>query len=92
MQHCLHCNSTLRPDETVCYSCNAPVPEKRPKKQLTDQFRVVLNAFIIIMAVVTAGSLFTNLFPSFKKCIAVLGILLLVKKSADNMSEFRKDS
>jgi hypothetical protein len=91
MQRCLQCNSTLRQDEAVCYSCGSAPPEKNPKKKFHYYFRLALNAFVIMMAAVTVGSLVTDMFPSFKKCVAVLGILILVKKSADHMSEFGKD-
>jgi hypothetical protein len=89
----MHCNSTLRSDEKVCYSCESKVPERNAStKNVHDHFRTALNALVIILAVMTIGSLLTDMFPSFTKCVSLLAILILVKKSADNMSDIRKDS
>ncbi len=93
MQKCLQCNSLLRNDETVCFTCNAPAPNHHPKKQLGDYGRSILNGLVIFMMVMVVGSLLaSDYFPSFKKCSAVLGILVLVKKSADHMAEYRSDT
>jgi len=91
MQKCLQCNSLLRSDETVCFTCHAAAPDGKTKKHFNDHFRMVLDGFVIFMAVITVGALLTDFFPPFKKCAAVLGILILVKKSADHMSEYRDD-
>lgn len=90
MERCMQCNSPLKRDELVCYSCEAPVASKIPKKQFSDKFRITINAVFIFFVLVTAGSLFTDMFPSFWKCFAGLVILYLVKNSADNMATFRK--
>lgn len=81
----------MRSDETVCYVCNSPVPERHPKRKMADHLRIVVNALLIFVGVLTIGSLFSDLFPSFTKCIGLLAVLVLVKKSADTMSEFSKD-
>jgi len=88
MQRCMQCNSPLTSAETVCYSCNSPVL-KRNRKEFSDRFRTTINAVFISFAVVTVAALFFESL-SFWKCFAGLGILYLVKNSADNMSEFRK--
>ena len=90
MQRCLQCNSTLRRDEKVCYSCNTAAPEKNPKKPLTDRLRIVINAVFILFAVLTVAALVTGMLP-FWKCFAGLAVLYLVKNSADNMAEFPKE-
>jgi predicted nucleic acid-binding Zn ribbon protein len=90
MERCVQCNSPLKRDETVCYSCEAPVLSKNPKKQFSDKFRITINAVFIFFALVTVGSLLTNMFPSFWKCFSGLVVLYLVKNSADNMATFRK--
>ena len=55
-------------------------------------FRLMVNALLIFMAVMTIGSIVGgDLFPSFTKCISVVAILILVKKSADNVGQYRKD-
>jgi hypothetical protein len=81
----------MRADETVCFACDAVAPEAKSKKRFIDHFITVLNGLVIVMAVVTVGALLTDFFPPFKSCSAVLGILVLVKKSADHMAEYRSD-
>ena len=82
----------MRSDEKVCYSCKSPVPDKNPKRGLGGHFRLLVNALLIFMAVMTIGSIVGgDLFPSFVKCISVVAVLILVKKSADSMGEYRKD-
>jgi uncharacterized membrane protein len=82
----------MRRDETVCYSCNAPARVNNPKKGLPQYFSLVVNILLIFMVVMTLGSiLMSDYFPSFTRCIAVVCILALVKKTADSMAEYRKD-
>jgi hypothetical protein len=93
MQKCLQCNSLLRSDETVCFSCDAVAPNPNPPKTFGDYFRTILNGLVIFMTVMEVGALLaSDYFPSFKKTSAVLGILILVKKSADHMGEYRSDT
>jgi len=91
MPHCMQCNAMMRRDEEVCYACNARVPDHNPKKTMAQHFSTVLTIMIVIVGLITIGSMFTDVFPSFTKCVAILCVLVLVKKSADTMSEFRKD-
>ena len=85
----MSCNASLTSAETVCYACNSPVTVRDPK-EFSDRFRKTVNIMVIIFAIITVASLFVDTLPSFMKCFAVLGVLFLVKNSADNMSEFRK--
>jgi hypothetical protein len=89
MQRCMQCNSPLTSAETICYSCESPVAKRNPK-EFSDRFRTSINVLFVIFALITVGSPFIETFPSFWKCFAGLGVLYLVKNSADNMSEFRK--
>jgi hypothetical protein len=89
MQRCMQCNSPLTSAETFCYSCNSPVVTKNPK-EFSDRFRTIIKVIFVIFGVITVASLFVDSLPSFWKCFAGLGVLYLVKNSADNMSEFRK--
>jgi hypothetical protein len=92
MQRCLNCNATMRRDETACWSCSSPAPVKNPKKGLPGHFSMVINVLLIFMGVMTLGSiLMSDYFPSFTKCICMVAVLILVKKSADSMAEYRKD-
>lgn len=92
MQKCLQCNSLLRSDETVCFTCGSVPPNPNPKKRAIDHCRTVLNGLVIFMIILELGSiLISDYFPPFKACSAVLGVLVLVKKSADHMAEYRSD-
>lgn len=82
----------MRRDETACWSCNSPAPNIHRKKGLPQHFSMVVTVLLVIMAVMTIGSILaSDYFPSFIKCVSVFGILVLVKKSADSMAEYRKD-
>lgn len=73
----------------MCYSCNTPVAGHAPK-EFSDRFRMTINVIFIIFALIALGALVFDTFNTFLKCLAGLGVLYLVKNSADNMSEFRK--
>ncbi len=89
MQRCRQCDSPLTSAETFCYSCNSPVVAKNPQ-EFSDRFRTTIKMVFFLFALITVASLFIDSLPSFWKCLAGLGVLYLVKNSADNMSEFRK--
>jgi hypothetical protein len=65
------------------------VVAKNPR-EFSDRFRTTIKVVFLLFALITVASLFIDSLPSFWKCFAGLGVLYLVKNSADNMSEFRK--
>jgi hypothetical protein len=93
MERCTQCNSTLAKREKVCWACASPVPEENPKKTWNEHFHTIIKVLFFIVTGLTVASLIPPLkefVPSFFECAAVLGILRLVKSSADTMWEARK--
>jgi len=87
MEKCVSCNGTLAKGETRCFLCGAAVPPLRHKATLNDRFRTFLKISFILSAALTVASLFFDFTPSFMKCIVATLTLMLVKSSADQMSE-----
>jgi hypothetical protein len=61
----------------------APVKTKPDFRQ---KFGKLVTVMFIISALLSVVALFTNYVGSFITCIAVTVVLLMVKKSADEMS------
>ncbi len=76
----------MRAEETVCFRCDTPLPQTKAQTSLRDRFRTYLKVAFIVCAMLTVASLFTDLVPSFIKCLSVTFIVMLVKSSADHMS------
>ncbi len=87
MTKCSSCHGTLRNGETSCFICGVAVPPERAKTSLMDRFRVAIKVAFIFSGLLTIASLFTDLTPSFVKCLLATVILMLVKSSADQMAE-----
>jgi hypothetical protein len=77
----------MRNEETTCFRCNQPLPVRPGAASWRERSRIALKIAFILSAVITVGSLFTDLLPSFVKCACITFILLLVKSSADQMSQ-----
>ena len=92
MERCRQCNSSLAKDEKICWSCNATVPEKNPKRSLASRFQTLLNGLFIMFAVLTVLSIFlpTGYVPPFNRCIAGLLVIFLVRSSSRTMAEAKK--
>ena len=75
----------MRTEETVCFRCDSKLPEKKSHVSWKDRCRTGLKIAFIFFAVMTVASLFTDMLPSFIKCLSVTFILMLVKSSADHM-------
>lgn len=90
MEHCRQCNSTLKQDEKECWGCGAAVPEPNPKITYNERFRRVVNIMFLLFAALSVVSLFVSSLSTIK-CVAGLGVLFLVKNSADHMAEAKKD-
>lgn len=87
MIRCLQCDATLMNTETVCIGCGAAVPQKNPRPGIAQRLRAIVKVLLITTAVMTVLSMFTDIGPSFKKCIMALLVLFLVKSSTDQMVE-----
>jgi len=90
MNRCRDCNSTLKKEETVCFTCGAMVPTESTQSMLGQRFAGLLKIAFFASLGLTVISLFTDFTPSFAKCATFSIILLLVKSSAEQMLEKKK--
>ena len=92
MEHCRQCNSTLAPEEQICWACNAQVPEKNPKTTLANRFTSVVNVLFVIFAVLAFLALFVpeGYVPPFKRTAAALLVIFLVRSSLHTMTDATK--
>jgi hypothetical protein len=87
MDRCLDCNSTLKPDEAVCYTCGSARKPKNPKPSPMARCAFLVKVLFILSALMTVASLFFEAAPSFTKCLATTIILMFVNRSAEQMAE-----
>ena len=94
MERCLQCHSSLKKEETICWACNAPVPEKNPKTSAHSRFQTFLNFLFKFCAVLMVAALLTpaGYTPSFMKCVAAFLVVALVRSSMLNMTDAKKDA
>ena len=90
MARCEQCNGSLKRGETTCFVCGALVPEANPKQPFRERCRTLITLSFYASIVLTLASPFTDLTPSFVKCLALTVILMFVKNSADQMAAVRK--
>ena len=64
MERCLQCHSSLKKEETICWACNSPVPDKNPKTSAHARFQGFLNFMFKFCAVLTVAALLTPAPPS----------------------------
>jgi hypothetical protein len=86
MQRCKQCESPLAKTDTNCVHCGELVNPVKPKNNLRGKFGSIVTVLFILSAVLSVVALFTNYVGSFVTCLAVTIVLLMVKKSADEMS------
>jgi hypothetical protein len=86
MQRCRQCESALAKTDVACVHCGELVNPVKPKTDLRARFGKLVTVLFIISAVLSVVALFTNYVGSFVTCVAVTIVLLMVKKSADEMS------
>ena len=89
MMKCESCHGTIKNGEAACFICGTPVPAKRGVVTMKDRFRTAVKYAFFLSGILTVASLFTDYAPPFIKCFLATLILLLVKNSADQMSESR---
>ena len=90
MQRCKQCESTLAKTDVACINCGEPVAPVKPKSNLRRHFGKIVTGLFILSAALTVVALFTNYVGSFITCLAVTIVLLMVKKSADEMATSRE--
>ena len=86
MERCKQCESPLAKSDVSCINCGELARPVKPKRDLRQHFGKVVTGLFILSAILSVVALFTNYVGSFITCLAVTIVLLMVKKSADEMS------
>jgi len=93
MEKCRDCNSTLKAGELECYNCGTPVKvQDTPQIVFGKRFVSFLNIAFFASCGLTLLSLFGLEFtPRFMPCLVLTFILLLIRSSASQMLEKKRD-
>jgi preprotein translocase subunit SecY len=86
MQRCKQCESPLAKTDVSCVNCGEIIVSAAPKKNMKKRFGTVVTVLFIISAALTVVALFTSYVGSFMTYMGATIVLLMVKKSADEMS------
>lgn len=91
MDRCRECHSTLKPDETVCFTCGSQRVVKDKRGDAINRCATFIKVCFFASALLTAASLFFYQTLSFMKCFTATVVLMFVNRSAEQMIE-KKDS
>ena len=69
-----------------CINCGELIHVTEPKSNLKKRFGKVVTILFVISSALTLVALFTSYVGSFMTCLGATIVLLMVKKSADEMS------
>jgi len=87
MQRCKQCESPVAKGDVNCINCgdlvNAPA---KSKTNFRHHFGKIVTGMFILSSALTVVALFTSYVGSFMTLLATTIVLLMVKKSADEMS------
>ena len=72
--------------DVSCINCGELIHVTAPKSNLKKRFGKVVTVLFIISSALTLVALFTSYVGSFMTCLGATIVLLMVKKSADEMS------
>jgi hypothetical protein len=86
MQRCKQCESPIAKSDVNCVNCGDLVGPVKPKTDFRKHFGKIVTVLFILSAALTVVALFTNYVGSFITLLAATIALLMVKKSADEMS------
>ena len=86
MQRCKQCDSPLAKSDVACINCGELAAPAKPKTNVRRHFGKIVTGLFILSAALTVVALFTNYVGSFITLLAATIALLMVKKSADEMS------
>jgi hypothetical protein len=87
IERCHSCHNTLKPEETVCYTCASPRRIRDPKPSPMQRCAGVIKVLFVISCLLTVASLFLPATPKFVTCFATTVVLMFVNRSAQAMSE-----
>ena len=86
MQRCKQCESPLAKTDVSCINCGELIHVAEPKTNLKKRFGKIVTALLILSSGLTVVALFTTYVGSFVTCLGATIVLIMVKKSADEMS------
>lgn len=86
MQRCKQCESPLAKSDVACVNCGELANPVKSKSNFRGRFGKIVTVLFILSAALTVVALFTNYVGSFITLLATTIVLLMVKKSADEMS------
>ncbi|MCU1337951.1 MAG: hypothetical protein JWO19_3532 [Bryobacterales bacterium] len=86
MQRCKQCETPIAKSDTACVNCGESVAPVKKKTDFRKKFGKLVTVMFILSAVLTVVALFTSYVGSFIICLSATIVLLMVKKSADEMS------
>ena len=89
MERCKQCESPLAKEDVNCVNCGS-LARPAKSKNLSQHFGKIVTVLFIVSAALTIVALFTSYVGSFVTLLAVTVALLMVKKSADEMSASRQ--
>ena len=72
--------------DVSCINCGELIHVVEPKGNFKKRFGKVVTVLFIISSALTLVALFTSYVGSFMTCLGATIVLLMVKKSADEMS------
>jgi len=86
MQRCKQCDSPLAKSDLACINCGEAIKPVKTKPDFRKKFGKLVTVLFILSAALTVVALFTSYVGSFITLLAATIVLLMVKKSADEMS------
>ena len=86
MERCKQCESPLAKSDASCVNCGELIQPRETKPSNRKRFGKLVTVMFIFSAALTVVALFTSYVGSFITCLATTVVLLMVKKSADEMS------
>ena len=88
MDRCKDCNAVLMKTETTCGSCGAVVA--KAKSGMGSHFTLLVSVALYVSLAMTAAALFLPGMPPLSKCLPVCLVLLMIRSSADQMTDSGK--
>jgi hypothetical protein len=86
MQRCKQCESPLAKSDVACVNCGELANPVKSKANFKGHFGKLVTVLFILSAALTVVALFTDYVGSFLTLLGATIALLMVKKSADEMS------
>ena len=86
MERCKQCESPLAKSDLACVNCGELARPVKSNSNLRQHFGKVVTGLFILSAILTVVALFTSYVGSFLTFLGATIVLLMVKKSSDEMS------